>query len=425
MIRNKSQAIRTALILLSSIALVVVVTWFTPSLSAASRNMLFRLRGVSNAPADIVIVAIDDHSLQRIGQWPWPRSVMASALDKLTQAKPRAVGLDVVYAEPSAIEDDRRLAAAIARNGRVILPTQLYETAINGHQTTAWLRPLPEFANAAKAVGHAHVSPEVDGMAHGIQLSKTDDRADKLWAFSLEVVRVAENIAADDVEEQAGLLRFGAYRIPVRDEATGSTIPGVTIVRQNEMMINFAGPAGSFRRYSIADVIDGKIAPSALAGKIVIIGAVAESMGDTRVAPFMHYSAGWSQGGQEMPGVEIHANIINTIRGRLSFRALPDWLVFVAALAVILLSALTIRWFDGWRQITILGLILLSIIIGSFFAFSHYLIVPPLPAMLTGFAAVIPLLLNRALTASRELDTKLAALVSSQKGFLSAADVGQ
>jgi signal transduction histidine kinase/CHASE2 domain-containing sensor protein len=429
MIRNKSQAIRTALILLFSVALVVFVTWFAPSLSAASRNMLFRLRGASNAPADIVIVAIDDHSLQRIGQWPWPRSVMAGALDKLTQARPRAVGLDVVYAEPSAIEDDRRLASAIARNGRVILPTQLYEVpgaVATGPAslTTAWLRPLPEFANAAKAVGHAHVSPEVDGMAHAIQLSKADDRAGRLWAFSLEVLRVAENIAVDDVEEQPGLLRFGAYRIPVRDEATSSTIPGVTIIRQNEMMINFVGPAGTFRRYSIADLIEGKVSPSVFAGKIALIGAVAESMGDTRVTPFMHYSAGPSQGGQEMPGVEIHANIINTIRGRRSFRVLPNWIAFVAALAVILLSALTIRRVDGWRQIALLGLILLSILIGSFFAFSHYLIIPPFPAMLTGFAAVIPLLLNRSLTASRELDLKLAALVSSQKGFLS-ADVGQ
>ncbi len=424
MIGNKSQAIRTALILLLSVALVVFVTWFAPSLSAASRNMLFRLRGASNAPADIVIVAIDDHSLQRIGQWPWPRSVMAGALDKLTQARPRAVGLDVVYAEPSAIEDDRRLASAIARNGRVILPAQLYETVSNENPTTAWLRPLPEFANAAKAVGHAHVSLEVDGMAHAIQLSKADDRADRLWAFSLEVLRVAENIAVDDMEEQPGLLRFGADRIPVRDEATGSTIPGVTIVRQNEMMINFVGPAGSFRHYSIADLIEGRVAPSAFADKIALIGAVAGSMGDTRVTPYMHYGTGQSQGGQEMPGVEIHANIINTIRGRLSFRDLPNWMAFVAALAVILLSALTIRWFDGWRQIVILGLILLSISIGSLFAFSHYLIIPPLSAMLTGFAAVIPLLLNRALTASRELDLKLAALVSSQKGFLS-ADVGQ
>ena len=122
-----------------------------------------------------------------------------------------------------------------------------------------------------------------------------------------------------------------------------------------------------------------------------------------------------------MPGVEIHANIINTIRSNLSFRSVPDWAAFAAAVIVILLSALTIRFFDGWRQVAILGLILLSVVAGSLFAFSRYLIVPPLAPMLTGFLAVIPLLLNRALTASRELDTKLAALVSSQKDFLSTA----
>jgi signal transduction histidine kinase len=422
MIRNHSQALRTTLILLLSIMLVVVVTWFAPSLSAASLNMLFRLRGAFAAPADIVIVAIDDRSLQRIGQWPWPRSVMAAALDKLAQANPRGIGLDVIYAEPAKPEEDRRLAAAIARNGHIILPAQLYESAAS----TVWLRPLPEFAQAARGLGHAHVSPEVDGVVRSIQLSKADDQANKLWAFSLEVIRAAEAIPAEDVKEESGWLNFGRYRIPVRDEAA-STIPGVTIIRPNEMLINFAGPAGSFQSFSIADLIEGKLSASAFAGKIVLIGAVAESMGDTRVAPFMHYSASGiqreqagqaRQGGQEMPGVEIHANIINTIRNRLSFRPLPEWMAFATALAVILLSALAIRSLDGWRQVLFLSLILFSILAGSYFAFSRYLLIPPLPAMLTGFAAVIPLLLNRSLAASRELDLKLAALVSSQKGFL-------
>lgn len=423
MARNKSQSLGAALVLFFSVALVIVVTWFSPSLSATSTNMLFRLRGAFSAPTDVVIVAIDDQSLQRIGQWPWPRSVMASALDKITEARPRGVGLDVIYAEPSSTDEDRRLAAAIARNGRVVLPAQLYESDLKADsavRATAWLRPLPEFANAASRLGHAHVSPEVDGMAQSIQLSKCDDRASRLWAFGLEVVRTAEQIPAEDVEELPGLLRIGPHRIPVRDEASGSTISGVAIIRPNEMMINYAGPAGSFRSFSIADVIDGKVPGAAFTDKIVLIGAVAESMGDTRVAPFMHYIADAGAGGREMPGIEIHANIINSLRNRLSFRKPPEWAAFLAALAVILLSTLTIRGFDGWRQILILGLILLSIVFGSLFAFSRFLIIPPLPAMLTGLVAVIPLLLNRSLSASRELDLKLAALVSSQKGFLPA-----
>ncbi len=421
---NRFQSIRTTIILGISMFLVVVATWFVPSLQAASLKVLFRLRGALESPADIVIVAIDDHSLQtlgaRYGSWPWPRSVMAATIETLTEARPLSIGLDVIYSEASRPEDDRRLATAIAHNGRVVLPAQLYETA----NSTAWLRPIPEFAESAQAIGHAHISPGVDGMARSIQLSKTDDRAEKLWAFAAEVVRIAERLSADSIEERSGELRLGAYQIPVRDEAVASTIPGVSIIRQNEMMVNFAGPTGSFRSVSLADVIEGKTSPELFANKIVLIGATAASMGDSRVVPFMNYASeqpgiGRREGGQEMPGVEIHANIINTIRNQLALRSLPDWLGFAVSLMVILLCAWTIRQFDGWRQLLILGVILLAILGGSFLAFGWLLVIPPLPAMLTGFAVVIPLLLNRSLNASRELDTKLAALVSSQKSFLS------
>ena len=71
---------------------VLLITWLVPSLSAATLNMLFRLRGELRAPDDIVIVAIDDASLQQVGAWPWPRAVMASVLDQISAAKPRAVG---------------------------------------------------------------------------------------------------------------------------------------------------------------------------------------------------------------------------------------------------------------------------------------------------------------------------------------------
>lgn len=423
-ILNRAQSIRTTAILLISIALVTVVTWFVPSLSAASWNMLFRLRGPLDLPNDIVIVAIDDHSLQtlggRYGSWPWPRSVMAEALDKLTKARPLSIGLDVIYAEASTPEEDRRLAAAIAHNGRVVLPAQLYEVSVTetSHRATAWLRPIPALANAAQAIGHAHISPGVDGMMRSIQLSKADDRAETLWALSAEVIRLAENITDNGIVEEARELKFGAYKIPVRDESPVSAIPGVRIIRQNEMMINFAGPTGSFPSFSIADVIDDKIPLQAFTGKIVLIGATAASMGDSRVVPFMNFATEKREGGQEMPGVEIHANIINTIRGGLALRGLPDWLAFAIALPIIVLSALTVRWLDGWRQLLMLSLILLAIIIGSLMAFNWFLMIPPLPQMLTGFAVVIPLLLNRSLNSSRELDAKLAALVSSQQGFL-------
>ncbi|MBA2335480.1 MAG: CHASE2 domain-containing protein, partial [Blastocatellia bacterium] len=115
--------LRILLIWLVSLTAVFIVSSFVPSLSNASINMLFRLRGELPAPDDIVIVAIDDASLQKIGKYPWARSVIADGLDKITEGKPKAVGIDVIYAEESDAEDDEKLAQSIRKNGRVVLPT--------------------------------------------------------------------------------------------------------------------------------------------------------------------------------------------------------------------------------------------------------------------------------------------------------------
>lgn len=411
---------RTALILLTGFALVVAVTWLVPALSTSALGLLFRVRGGLPLPADIVILAIDDASLQRIGGWPWPRGVMADALDRLTDAHVRAVGLDVVYAEPTGPNEDARLAAAVARNGTVVLPAQLFEAARPGGpgRGVDWLRPMPAFADAAKAVGHAHVSPGVDGKVWSIQLSKADDRGDLLWAFGQQLLAVAEGIPAGDSKPEGGSMRFGPYRLPVRDESREEKLSGVTFIRPNEMFINYVGPAGSFTTDSFADWVGGVVPVQAVANKIVLIGATAPTRGDSQAVPFMHFAAGGREGGQEMPGVEIHANIINTIRGRLMLRTLPDWVALMAAALVILgVSGVATR-FHGWRQVLLLGLLLASILALSLLAVSRLLTIPPLVEMLTGYLAVIPLLLNRSLSASRELDLKLAALVQSRQGLL-------
>jgi CHASE2 domain-containing sensor protein/signal transduction histidine kinase len=420
---NKLQNRRAILIMAACIALVAAVTWLAPSLSAASLNTLFRLRGLLKPPEDLVIVAIDDRSLQRFGRWPWPRSLMAEAIEKLTETRCSAVGLDVIYAEPSAAAADQRLAAAIHRNGRVILPAYLYESEAGANSENApvlWLRPLPSFAAGAARVGHAHISPDVDGTARRVQLSKSDDRGDRLWVFGLEVLRTAERLDPDNFEEQQGGLRVGQYRIPILDETLASTTPGLTIIRSNEISLNYAGPARTFSYVSIVDLIDGKIPPGRFEGKIVLIGSAAQSMGDTRVAPFMHLDAGGqSAGGQEMPGVEIHANIIHTIRRSLTLKTPPDWVTFALSLAIVLCAASTIRWLDGWKQLAALFLLLTSITMGSYLAFSRFHFVPPLAPMLVAYLATIPLMINRMLFVSRTLDDKLARLTIERNRLLS------
>jgi two-component system phosphate regulon sensor histidine kinase PhoR len=348
---------------------------------------------------------------------------MASALDRLTEARPLAVGLDVVYAEPSDPADDKLLSEAIRRNGRIVLPAQLteFETTqadIDGSST--WLAPLPEFRDSAGAIGHAHADPDVDGVLLTVQLSKADAKGERLWAFGLETLRVAEQIPSEKIEELTGSLRVGRYEISVQDEAEKSTLPGVTVIRPNEKIINYLGPPRTFPYYSISDVIEGRVPASTFTKKIVLIGAVAQTMGDTRITPFIHYGDFEHQGGTGMPGVEVHANVIETIRRGVGLNPRSDWHGFGITLFIILFATTIVRLLDGWRVVASLSVLLALVIAGSLYVFNHYFIIPPVVPMLTGFFTVVPLLLlNSSITAGRDLDQKLDKLARIQKRFMS------
>lgn len=414
--RIHSQIIPIILILAVSMSAVIAVTWLAPSLSAATMNMLFRLRGATAPPTDIVIVAIDDASLQEIGNWPWPRAVMANALDRISSAQPRAVGLDVVYAEPSVAADDKLLAEAIRRNAHVVLPAQLTGARAAGADlggASVWLRPLPNIESVAVAVGHAHADPDVDGLLRTVQLSKADAKGERLWAFGLETLRVAESIPPGEIEERSRALRVGQYEIAIHDEAEAASLPGVTIIRPNEMFINYLGPPQTFAYYSIADVLRGDVPAETFTGKIVLVGAVAQTLGDIRITPFISYG-GASASGTGMPGVEVHANVIETIRRRAWLRPLADWLSFGLALLFIFASLLVTRLFDGWRVFLGLTTLLFIVIGGSLYVFNHFFIIPPLAPLLTGFFTVVPLLLlHSSITASRDLDRKLETMTEA------------
>ena len=80
------------------------------------------------APTDIVIVAIDEASLRQIGRWPWSRTVHADLVSNLKQARAKAIGLDIIFAEPelNQPEADLALAQALQQAGNVVLPCLLY-----------------------------------------------------------------------------------------------------------------------------------------------------------------------------------------------------------------------------------------------------------------------------------------------------------
>ena len=266
-------------------------------------DTFLRLRGGRSVSDRIVIVAVDAASLAALGKWPLPRRHYASLLDRLPQAE--AVGFDLLLMEPSP--DDGLLEAALQRHGRVVLGEHL-------DSTLALARPLDRLS--ARKAGHIHIEPGVDNTAREVFHSIYLDGA---LVPSLTSV-------LHDMVSGAPLERQAAPPAP-----PGAAKPGA--FQQDRRKINYYGPPGSFQRVSLSRVLDGSVAPEFFRGKIVLVGVTAPGTVDEVSTPF-------SQARNRMPGVEVHANILNNLLDRSFLTEVTAWGRAAAVLAASLILAL-------------------------------------------------------------------------------------
>ena len=228
----------------------------------------------SGQPAadDILILAIDEASLARYGRWPWSRQLLAEVLERLAAAGTGPVLLDVILSEPERGDPDAdtRLAAAITRHGRVVLPVFM-----PGAGSTA-VAPIPLFAAAAR-LGHAQALVDGDGVSRRYLPVEGADGAD-----------------------------YAHVAMVLRDLSLGQA-PTLPMTASGPVLVPFAGPAGHFARQSVAALLEGQLAPAVLRGKIVLVGATATGLGDNLVTPLASTSGA-------MPGVEFVANVLQGLR---------------------------------------------------------------------------------------------------------------
>jgi PAS domain S-box-containing protein len=402
-----------AIIVISTLSAMLVM-WRAPALKLAARDALVRARGTSSPPDEVVIVAIDEASIKRFGRFPWPRRLMAQALDKISGAHPKVIAVHALYSDPTNEADDAALAEAIMRAGKVVAAAQLIETQLGGAE---WLRPLPAIEKAAAAVGHGNVLTDVDGVARSLTLRQTDDDGNAFWAMAVEVIRVGDGLRPDEARDVPDAVKIGSRVIPVEADpdadayATRGAESSPQTFRASRMAIDYIGPAGSFagRTMSVADVIEGRIEPERLNGKYVLIGATAATMGDRVASPF---AAGGDRRGALTPGVEISANAITTILRSRFYRETPDWVaaIFAALAAAALVGALILA--QGRRELikqiaALSGITALTFGL-SYLTFARWTIIPPIVSTITSLIVAAPLaLLLRSLIVSASLDDRI------------------
>jgi len=292
--------------------------------NASAFDMLLRLSPTraSLARESVVLLAIDDETVSRYGPLPLNRAVVAEALKRIASAEPKVLVVDVLLSEKTREAADASLADALSRFPRVVLAAALEAT--QDDKQPRWLTPLPEFQRHAVALGHVHLEPDRDGLARTLFLSKvnTDNR---YWALGFEAFRAALG-AQGPPTEYAKELRVGNRFVPAADS------------NGRLLWIHYAGPEGSFRRVSLASVLDGRATASSFAGKVVVLGVTAQGAGDRFYTPFST--------GLGMSGIEIHANIFSTLFDGAYLSPLSSPLEFVSLFAIAALVA-TAAW---WRQ---------------------------------------------------------------------------
>jgi adenylate cyclase len=323
-----------AAVLVVALAALGALEW----LEYRALNWLFEGRGARQPLAPIVIVRIDETAFVELDkQWPFPRADHAEVIRRVAASEPLAIGVDVFFDRPSArgAADDEALAAAVAAAGNVVL-------------------------GAAPVVD---VQPLVTQAIPNIPLPSIRRGAAGVGAINMVIDRDSQ-VRRGPLHVHAGRLSLPAFDVELYRVATRAGLRAAPLPQVDEVLINFNGPAGTFPWVSYASVLKDGFEKETFRGKIVLIGPT---------TPVLHdmFPTVFARGGAEtlMPGVEIHANTLDTyIRGN-RIREVPVAVSTLLAVLAALVGAVLVARLHGARALGAVVLLGALLVLSAYLAF--------------------------------------------------------
>ncbi len=339
--RRRLRLVVVAILVAIGVGAIFKATDALPEAQLSAIDTLFDVRGTQDPPADVVVVGIDDRTLED-GSWPLNRHRHARVIDRLTDAGAAVIAFDIQFTEASEFADaDTALIEAVRASRRVVLATT--EVAPDGSTAIFGGGEALKYSRAIPANGN--LTPDEDGV-----IRRFTARPQGLESFAFAAARVKTG------------------------KAPGLDGPSA--------LIDFPGPRRSIRQLSFRDVEYGSFDPEAVRGKVVVVGATSPRLQD------VHRTATDSA----MPGPEVQAAAIAAALERFPLDEAPDWVDWLLIVALGAVAPIV-----GYRFGTAIGLLAGLLAVAAFLggvviAFGQGVvlsIVPPLAAASVGLVGTL------------------------------------
>jgi len=350
-------------ILAVTLAVAIALGWtaLAAQIDDDAYDWMFRLSPPVALPAHSLILAIDDATYSAMGGVRAYRSMLAEALERLAPVQPKVVAIDMVLADREDRQEDDRLLRAMQATKNLVLVAHLE----NGQH---WEDPLEGFRRAATALGHDRSDENSrDGVTRQIPLEERTER-ERHWALGLETFRLAHG---GQILESPDDIQIGGEVIPA--PLTSESDRALRVLYSREPV----------PQVSLLDLVKKPELAERFRGQAVFVGVTSISATYDRVA------TPYGQG--RIPGVEVHAQLFETLERGKFFTGASNLSVLGFSIAVGVIAGLIFGFLSGLPAYAMAGVLLAAVTATPFLLFRQSIVVPffaPLAsAWLTAIAA--------------------------------------